>query len=230
MNFLKNKVVLFGLVVVVLLVIAVSLVSGALKFSITATRTQPSDSNTNENNDSVTEKTVTKVPETQKSLLADRAVTFKDSESGLEFSIKLPIGWNTGSNETVDFVAGSLTPEKLPDGGTFYANLNALAGSHPSGFQTFTDYQEKWMDAMLAQYPSMESVSKYSTKINGMDVYVIEVSNTRPDGLVLRQIQYVFYVNDMYGMVVTTTAPLSSWAKYDKVIKMSVESIALVTE
>jgi len=83
---------------------------------------------------------------------------------------------------------------------------------------------------MLAQYPSMESVSKYSTKINGMDVYVIEVSNTRPDGLVLRQIQYVFYVNDMYGMVVTTTAPLSSWAKYDKVIKMSVESIALVTE
>ena len=233
MNFLKNKAVLVGLVLVVLLIVAVLLVSGALKFSITATRTQPSDSAANGNNGSMvekTEKTVTKAPETQKPLLADRAVTFKDSETDLEFSIKLPLGWSTSSNPTVDFVAGSLTAENLPDGSTFYANLNALVGAHPSDFSTFADYQDKWMEAMLAQYPSMESASRYSTKIDGMDVYVIEVSNTRPDGLVLRQMQYVFYVNNMYGMVVTTTTPLSSWAKYDKALKMSVESIKLVSE
>lgn len=230
MNFLKNKKVIGILVLLlVILFVAFSLTSGTLKFKITATRSgSPVTEITNETNDEATP--VTTTPAVQKPILADRATTFKDADSDLEFSINLPLGWATAENDKLDFVAGSLTAEKLPDGRNFYANLNAIIGAHPSDFLTFADYQKGWKDAMLAQYPSMEGISDYSTVIDGIDVYVIEVSNASSSGLVLRQIQYIFYVNDTHALVVTVTAPLNSWSTYDQALKKSVESIKRVAQ
>ena len=226
MNFLKNKKVMGFLVfLVIVIILAVSLSSGALKFNITATRTPSTETTTTTGNEFETEQSVTKMPQKQKPVLADRATTFKNAEGNLEFSIRLPIGWAVAEDERLDFVAGSLVSEKLPDGGTFNANINAIVGTHPSGFSTFSDYQEKWKNDTLAEFPSMEVVSDYATSIGNMDVYVIEVDNAHPNGMLLRQIQYIFYVTDTHAMIVTVTAPLNSWETYDEATKKSVESI-----
>lgn len=139
------------------------------------------------------------------------------------------MGWSVAEDSRVDFVAGSITPEKLANGQKFTANLNAIIGPHEPSMQSFADYQASWKEQTLAQYPSMEFVSDSTKKINGMDVYVFEVKNSSPDGTLLRQTQYVYYVDDNYGLVLTGTVPDESWGKYEGVIKESFESIGKIT-
>src|SRR3989344_5359115 len=225
----KKLVIFVGVVVAVVLLTLVLISTGALKFNFTVSSTKPSVTTDQPSTQAPAEdKPLTKMP-TQEVKLATRPTTFKDAGGNLEFSINLPVGWATAEDNRVDFVAASVTGEKFDNGQTFYANVNAVSGKHPSGVKTFSDYQAKWKDVTLEQYPSMEFITDYSTKINDMDVYVFEVSNARADGFLLRQIQYVFFVNDDYALVMTGTTPLNSWTSYEDVIKKSVESVKPVS-
>ena len=216
---LQNKKLLIGLGVVVA-GIAVLVLTGTLKFSASVRKTEPT---------TIEE---TKEPEEtrQQQRLSPRAVTFKGAKVGVTMSIKLPLGWVTGKDERADLIAGSQTPEKLDNGQTFTANINASVGKHPTGVTSFADIEKKWKEGLLDQYPSMEIVTDSSKKVGGLDVYVLEVKNTRPDGVVVRQVQYVFYLDDTYMATATGSVPDSVWDKYGGVIKDSIESLERVEE
>ncbi len=216
---LQNKKLLIGLGVVVA-GIAVLVLTGTLKFSGSVRKTEPT-----------TVKETKKTEETQQQQqLSPRAVTFKGVKTGVTMLIKLPLGWVTGKDGRADLIAGSQTPEKLDNGQTFTANMNASVDKHPTGVTSFLDIEKKWKEGLLNQYPSMEIVADSSKKINGLDVYVLEVKNTRPDGIVVRQIQYVFYLDDTYMATVTGSVPDLVWDKYRGVIKDSMESLERVVE
>lgn len=228
-NLLTNKKLLIGIGIFVVLTILL-LATGILKFEASFKR---NDINEGLPSNSQQETTVPQNTPTkevmQQEKLASRATQFSDKEGTVSFSIRLPVGWSTAENSKVNFVAGSMTPEKLSNGKEFTVNLNAVIAPHESSMQTFEDYQKLWKDEMLSQYPSMEFVADDTTKINGMDVYILEVNNNSPDGTLLRQVQYVFYVDKDIALALTGTSPDESWEKYKTVIKESFESIEKVT-
>ena len=227
MGIFRSKKFLIGIAVFVL-VVAVLLLTGVLEFSFTMTKTdQPVTSDETSQKSGSADDETEKV--SQQSSLASRPVRFKGMDDQVEFSINLPVGWSTAVDDRANLIAGSQIPEELPDGQTFTANMNAIIDKHSPGMTSFSDYQTKWKDEMLAQYPSMEFISEYSTKINGMEVYVLNVNNSRPDGLVIHQTQYMFYIDDEFAMALTASAPTDSWSKYECVIKKSVESLENVS-
>lgn len=128
----------------------------------------------------------------------------------------------------VDFVAGSPLSETLSNGQKFTVNINAIADKHGPAVKSFDDYVASWKNETLAQSPSMEFVADGTKTVNGMDVYILEMKNTRPDNMVIHQIQYLFYVDDTYAMVTTGSVPDETWAKYQGVISESLESIKKV--
>ena len=214
-----GKKIFLGFIIFILLIVALSSL-GILKLKFTVSRnnqtTLPTDTSSNSD---VTQEL------TQQSKLADKPSTFTAAKNQTTYSIKLPIGWKTATNEKLDFVAGSLIAEKLPNGQTFNPNINIQVGVHQTATSTFADYQTKWKEAILAEYPSMEFVRDSTTRVNDLDVYIFEVNNSRPDGLVLHQTQYIFYLDEQYAMVVTASTPQNSWDKYADVVQQSITSI-----
>lgn len=231
MKGLLNSKLLIGVGVFAFIII-ILVATGALKFSGSVTRVPSSTpiGGPEEVIDQTPRAKPTQNPKViQQPTLAPRAINFTGAKGQVEFSIKLPVGWSQGEDSRVDFIAGSMTAETLPSGGDFTTNMNAIADVHGPSVTGFAYYQAGWKDMMLAQYPSMEFVRDSTQKINGMDVYILEVKNTRPDGVVIRQIQYVYYVDDNYGLVLTGSALDSTWGKYEGVIKASFESIEKVS-
>ena len=215
------------LIVIVVLVVGVVflLITGALKFSFTVKQTgQASDTVATE----ASQKTEAPKKVVQQEKLASKAISFKSPDGLLTFNINLPIGWATVENKDADLVAGSLTSETLASGQSFTPNINAISGKHPSYAKTFAEYQTNWKDKTLEGMPSVEFLRDYSTKVNGVDVYVFEIKNVRADGEALYQVQYAFYLSDTYALVATGTAPYENKDKYEDVIKKSIESVKQV--
>lgn len=227
-NLLTNWKVLVPGVLVIIIVILIA--SGALKFNASYT---PNNSSPTTNSPTADQKESStsqdqKKEVVQQSKLTARAVNFSGAKGIATFAIKLPLGWSTSSDSRVDFIAGSMLSETLPNGKSFTANINASGGTHSSKMKSFADYQASWKNETLSQYPSMEFVSDTTKKINGMDTYVLEVKNTRPDGAVIYQTQYVYYVDDKLALVATASVPENSWEKYKEVITLSLESLEKV--
>ncbi len=225
-NLFTNKKFLVGLGIFVVVII-IFLSTGILKFEASFKKNSELSSPTENSKDSSAPSNSQPEEPIQQMKLASRATEFSDEEETVTFSMKLPLGWSTAEDSRVNLVAGSLTPEKLANGQDFTVNLNAIIAPHES-LSTFADYQASWKDQTLSQYPSMEFVSDGSEKINEMDVYVLEVKNSRPDGTALHQMQYVFYVDENFALVITATAPEDSWEKYEGVIKESFASVEKV--
>lgn len=214
-NLPKNKFVLAGAGAVA--VITVLLLISALKFSFTAGKP------------GVQKESGSQTP-TQQEKLASRATNFGGTGGKPEFSIKLPQGWAKGELEQqVDLAVGSITPEKLTNGANFTVNIVASISSHPIPTSGISDYQASWKDYMLNQYPSMEFVGDGMTNVNGVDAYAFEMRQTRGDGVVVHQLQYVFYVDDKYALGVTASVPEEVWSKYEKAARASLESIEKVS-
>lgn len=219
----RSQKIILSLVIFVLVIVVLS-ATGVMKFKFTVNKNYQSSIP-----DTTPPKSESTQELTQQAKLTDKPSIFTAAKNQTAYSIKLPIGWKTASNEKVDFVAGSLTPEKLPNGQNFTANINAQVGTHQAATSTFADYQTKWKEALLTEYPSMEFIRDSSIQINGMDVYILEINNSRPDGLVLHQTQYIFYLDNQYAMAVTATTPSNSWNQYRDVILQSVSSIEKVS-
>lgn len=219
----RSKKIMLGIVLFVLFIWVLSAL-GVLKFSFTVNKNRRSLQSEEIDQSEPT------VKPSQQSKLSSRPVTFIAAKNQATFSLKLPLGWQTGRNDQVDLVAGSLTAEKLPNGQTFTPNINAVVDVHQPVVANFVDYQAKWKDILLSQYPSMDFVRDFSTRVDNMDVYALEVKNTRPDGLVLHQIQYMFYVDDRYAMMVTGTVPDSVWGQYSNILNQSLASIQKLPE
>lgn len=220
----RGKKIVLGLVIFILVIVVLSSLGVIkLKFTVNKNDQFAVPDTTSSKSESIQELT-------QQVKLADKPSNFTAAKNQTAYSIKLPIGWKTASSEKVDFVAGSLTPEKLPNGQSFTSNINVQVGTHQTATSTFADYQTKWKEALLAEYPSMKFIRDSSTQINGLDVYIIEINNSRPDGLVLHQTQYIFYLDDVYAMVVTASTPSNSWNNYADVILQSVSSINKVSQ
>lgn len=218
-SLLQNKILLIVLGVVVVGV-GILVSTGVLKFSASVNKSEPTAT-----------QEARKTEETQQQeQLSSRAVTFTGTKVPVTMSIKLPVGWATGKNEKVDFVAGSQTPEKLDNGQTFTANIIVSLDKRPVGLTSFLDIEKNWKEGLLNQYPSMEVITDSSKKLNGLDVYVLEVRNTRPDGVVVHQIQYVYYLDDTYISVVTGSVPDAVWSKYERVVTDSMGSLERVAE
>lgn len=214
-NLPKNKFVLAGAGLVA--VIVVLLLTGALKFEFTAGTTGGE------------KESGSKTP-AQQTKLADRAVNFGGTGGKPEFSIKLPQGWAKGELEQrVDLAVGSITPEKLANGSSFTVNIVASISPHPIPASDIAGYQASWRDYMLNQYPSMEFVKDGTANVNGLESYIFEIKQTRGDGVVAHQLQYVFYIDSKYVLGVTGSAPEDTWAKYKDAIKASLESVEKIS-
>lgn len=213
-NLPKNKAVLVvgGIVILVVLLIA----TGALKFDFELTKGsgEPRGGKSG--------------APAQQSKLAKR-IEFGGTADKPKFSIAAPVGWAKGEEPSVDLAIGSVTPEKLPEGGSFTVNIIATIGPHPYAVLGISDYRSSWKDYMLGQYPSMEFVADDEGNVGGLEAYVFEMKQTRGDGLVVHQIQYIFYIDSKYGLGVTGSAPEGVWDKYKEVIKASIESLELVS-
>lgn len=206
---LSNKKIIIGIVAIIVIIV-ILFVIGALKFNLSFVTTPTAPQ---------------KEEVIQQQKLASRAITFAGTQGKPTFSIKLPLGWAKGEDPRVDLLAGSITPEKLSSGQSFTVNINAVVDTHPATLKSFADYQASWKDQMLGQYPSMKFVSDATIKVNGMDVYIFEIKNPRPDGAVIWQIQYVFFVDDKYAVVVTGSAPDTSFQKYKDIMESSIASL-----
>lgn len=214
-NLSKNKFVLVGAGAVA--VIAVLLLTGALKFSFTAGKPGVQKESGSQTLN-------------QQEKLASRATNFGGTGEKPEFSIRLPQGWAKGELEQqVDLAVGSITPEKLPSGTNFTVNIVASISPHPIPASGIGDYRASWKDYMLNQYPSMEFVRDDMASVSGMDAYVFEMKQTRGDGVVVHQLQYVFYVDSKYALGVTASVPEEVWNKYKGVVRTSLESIEKVS-
>ena len=217
-NLLKNKFLLvLGALVLIIVVLALS---GALKLNFNVSRSGEASVPADE-----TSPVSSGEPTGQVNQLSASPVAFTAADGALEFSIYLPVGWRVGSSDEADFVAGSLLADTLPTGDDFTTNLNASVRRHPSSVSSFADYQNSWKPEIQRQMPSLSVVNDYSKQVNGKDVYILEVRNTRPDGVVIHQIQSVYYLDDTYYMVVPASAPDSLWDKYQPVFSSSIESI-----
>lgn len=205
--------------VVVLFVILWSL--GIFKFNVSVRKSLPETTAPQQTVRTKAEE-VTPTPQSQ---LTPQAVDFSVAGGKVNVSMRIPLGWVKGNSPKAEFIVGSPTPEKLSSGQTFTVNINAIGGPHEAGFKTFSDYQASWKDSMLKQYPSLQFLSDTTTNIDGMDTYVLEVTNALPDGTRLHQVQYLFYVDDKTAFAVTGTVPDAFWNKYADVIKLSIESI-----
>lgn len=218
-NLLKSKIVIGIAVVVVLIIILVA--TEVLKFEASIKRTPSAE----EEQAPSTASEEKKKEAAQEPKLASRAIEFTGAKGKVTFSINLPVGWAQGQDARVDFVAGSPLSETLSNGQKFTVNINAIADKHGPAVKSFADYVASWKNETLAQSPSMEFVADGTKTVNGMDVYILEMKNTRPDSMVIHQIQYLFYVDDTYAMVATGSVPDETWAKYQGVISESLESI-----
>lgn len=208
----KNKVLLVVGGIILLLVVLIA--TGALKFNFEVSKSPGG-------------KAATGGAPAQQSKLAKR-IEFGGTADKPKFSIAAPVGWARGEEPSVDLAMGSVTPEKLPEGGTFTVNIVATIGPHPYSVGGISDYRSSWKDYMLGQYPSMEFVAGDQADVGNMEAYVFEMKQTRGDGLVVHQLQYLFYINSKYGLGVTGSAPDSVWDKYKEAIKASLESLELI--
>lgn len=210
-NLPQNRAVLAGAGIVA--VIAALLLTGALKFDFTVGKL------------GVQKEDGAQTP-AQQEKLASRATNFGGTGGKPEFSIKLPQGWAKGELEQqVDLAVGSITPEKLPNGTNFTVNIIATISPHPIAAASIEDYRASWKQYLLNLYPSMEFVKDSTATVSGMEAYVIEGKQTRADGVVVHQVQYVFYISDKYAMGITASAPDAFWDKYKDAMKVSIESL-----
>src|SRR3989344_700867 len=166
----------------------------------------------------------------QSAKLNAKAVSFADKEGLGTFEIKLPVGWSLGDDAQIDFLARSMTPNKLATGEDFYSNINVIVDKHYSAIKTFADYEANWKNALVSQYPGMEVVKDGSTKVNGMDTYVLEITQTAPNGAVIHQIQYVYFIDQQLAAVATGTAPDDNWDDFEKVTNDSLKSFQKTTD
>lgn len=214
-NLPKNKKILIGVGVIVLLIV-ILLASGILKFKVTRTGEGP---------EQVSEPT-RRIG--QKEELMSKETTFKSAGGKVTMSIKLPVGWAVGSLEGIDFAAGSQFPDKFADGTPFRANLIAGVNRQSPKVTSFADFETSLKNEFFRNNPSLEEVSSYSTNIDGVDVYISEFRNTRPDGLVVHQIQHFYYLNNNYFATVTGSVAEETWDKYSQVVNDSLKTVKLV--
>lgn len=222
----NKKILFFAGIAFLIFLTAVFLLTGILKVKVTANKDTGSTANTASKEKSITPPLAVK----QKNILAERPVVFKGDKESIKFSINLPLGWGTAQNPKVEFIAGSLTPEVLPNGSEFTVNINGVIQKHTIPGTVFSDYSTKWKDSLLKQFPSMELVGDESIKIDGMDVYVLRIKNTKSDGSEMYQVQYIFYVDKDYALALTASTPFDSWSKYEQVITKSIESVKRVSD
>lgn len=213
-NLSKHK-LLIGVGVIGLLILLLA-ASGVLKFKVTRT-------------DQMREETPTPTSGSrQKQELMSKTTTFKGAGGAIMLGINLPVGWRLGSDERLDLVAGSQLAEKLENGTGFTVNLNVGSELHSKKGTSFADYVANYKDLFLGNNPSLEEVTNYSTKADGVDIFVMEVKNTLPSGLVLRQFQYLYYLNDDYYAISTASIPEEVLEKYSGVVGESLRSLRLV--
>lgn len=212
-NLPGNKFFLAGAAVAV--VVAALLLSGALKFNFSVEKSGSPEGSSQD--------------QSQETKFG-RPMKFGGTGGKPEFSINPPQGWSKGDiNGQADLAIGSLTPEKLPSGTSFTVNIIASISPHPISAGSIADYQASWKEYMLNRFPSMEVVGDRTASVGGMDAYVLEMKQTRDDGVLVHQLQYVFYINKKYALGVTGSAPEDSWDKYKDVIKASLESVEKVS-
>ncbi len=211
---------------IVAFVIVILFATGKLKFNITKVDETDSSSapTTSES------KSSSKKGSSQKAKLNSEAVSFV-SKAGLgTFKIKIPVGWSLSDDPAVDFIAGSMVPTKISTGEDFYSNINIIIGPHEGTLQTFADYKANWKDAIKSQYPGVEFVADGSTKVNGMDTYVLEIIQPAPNGAPIHQIQYVYYIDQQIAAVATGTAADEAWDDFDQVVNDSLKSFQKTTD
>lgn len=175
-------------------------------------------------------KSSSKQGSSQQAKLNAKAVSFADKEGLGTFEVKLPVGWSVGDDAQIDFIARSLTSNKLATGEDFYSNINIIVDQHEGAIQSFADYEANWKNALVSQYPGMEVVQDGSIKVNGMDTYVLEITQSAPNGALIHQIQYVYYIDQQLAAVATGTAPDANWNDYEKVINDSLKSFQKTTD
>jgi hypothetical protein len=211
---------------IVVLAIVILFATGI--FQVTLTRVDESGSASAPTTSAT--KSSSKQGSSQQAKLNTKAISFADKEGLGTFEIKLPVGWSLGDDAQIDFLARSMAPLKLSTGADFYPNLNIVVGKHDSATQTFADYETTWKSQLMAQFPGMEAVKDGSIKVNGMDTYVLEITQAAPDGTVVHQIQYLYYVDQQVVAVATGTVTDAAWDDFEKVINDSLKSFQKTTD
>lgn len=227
-NILKNlstgKKILIG-IFIFFLIIFILLAAGFLKFSFRINKV---------NEETSTEKSVATIKEDEDDKPTSRfpqTLSFGGNGYPL-FEITLPKGWIQGSSDDprVNLVIGPAAKEKTPQGSEFSTNINAIVNVHgveTSGIET---YQAFYKESLLSDYQSMQFIDDYLTVVDDMDVYVLDVTQVRDDGLLLHQIQYIFYVDKNYALAVTGTSLESTWINRRDEIASATESIRKIDD
>lgn len=162
--------------------------------------------------------------------LASRALEFGGTDNKPDFSILSPAGWMKVADEAAkaqqaDLLIATITGTDVGAGKTYNTNIMASIGPHQMGEISIQDYVDNWDSVVSQFFPSIEYLNRYQAAVNGMDVYVQNRVIPRDDGVRIRQVQYIFFVDETYVMLVTGSALEDQWSKYEAVIKASIETI-----
>lgn len=162
--------------------------------------------------------------------LARRPLEFGGTNNKPKFSILSPAGWmkipdDQAQTQQADILIATITGTQLKDGTYYNTNIMASIAPHSMGEVSIDDYVDNW-DSIVSQYfPSVEFINTYQTTINGIDVYVQDRILPRDDGYRIQQSQYVFFIDETYGMLVTGSGLEDEWAQHEAVIKASIETV-----
>lgn len=163
----------------------------------------------------------------KESLLARNSLSFTGA-GDYTFDVFPPLGWARTDDEDVDLRIGALSPDIVPSTeDEFTTNILFSVYTHEEiSASSIEDYAADWKPYLLGYYPSINFVDDYQTKIGGLSVYVVEM--TQPlDGVMMRQMQYILWLDRDYALFVTVTSLDSAWNKHKDGISDSIKSIEL---
>lgn len=172
------------------------------------------------------EEDVTGEPE-ETSLLARNSLTFTGA-GDYTFDVFPPLGWARAEGGDYDLRIGALAADPIPaTEDEFTANVLFAVYTHEEISATsIEDYAADWKPYLLGYFPSIEYVNDYQTKIGGLSVYAVEF--TQPSGgVMMRQMQFIFWLDEDYALFVTVTSLDSAWSKHKDGILESIESLEL---
>lgn len=160
----------------------------------------------------------------EQKLLSRNKIEFGGNLGKPGFSVSPPVGWAKGEELGVDLAIGSVIGEKT-EKGDFTPNIVFVIDKHDFGQKNIGDYEKNWDKIIKEIFPDVEILDSYRKRAEDVDMVIQERVLVREDGLRVRQLQYVFFINEEFGLWATGSAPEQNWNKYEEAIRASIESV-----
>lgn len=171
---------------------------------------------------------VEKKPEAKAEPKEPELVEFTGKTGEPALTVEMPAGWSVDSRgfKGTDLIIKKTTPE-IVNGNQTFVNLAFVVDNHAPGVTEIKGYQGFYRRSLEQQYPEMEILSENIVKVGDFEALVLEAKQTNNFGVMVHQVQYLYYLNDVYAMSVTGTSTEETWEKNEQELIGLIESVQM---